>query len=66
MYKETVITPFLQLKRSKETEKLNEVMKITGLSRITFYRQIKKGVLPAKKFGKQWFIKKETLNKVFE
>jgi len=44
---------------------LNQVMEITGLSRITLFRQIKKGELPAKKFGKQWFVKEETLKEIF-
>jgi len=44
---------------------LGQVMEITKLSRITLFRQIKKGKLPAKKFGKQWFVKKETLQEIF-
>ena len=44
---------------------LNQVMKITGLSKVTLFRQIKKGKLPAKKFGKQWFVRKEVLEEIF-
>ena len=44
---------------------LTKVMEITGLSRVTLCRQIKKGKLPAKKFGKQWFVKQEVLQEIF-
>ena len=45
--------------------RLSEVMQITGLSRFTLYRQMKKGVLPAKKFGKHWFVNEKDLKKIF-
>ena len=42
-----------------------ELAKMLGVSRITVYNWVKKGIIPAAKAGRNYIITDETLNDVF-
>lgn len=45
---------------------IEEFAQIMKVSKITVYRMIKSGQIPAVKFGKSWRINKATINNLFE
>jgi len=45
---------------------IEEFAQIMKVSKITVYRMIKSGQIPAVKFGKSWRINKVTINNLFE
>jgi excisionase family DNA binding protein len=51
---------------NKEVMSPKEAAEYIGISTITFYKLLKKGQVPATKFGRQWRIKKEVLDRFLE
>ena len=44
----------------------NEVIAKLSITRTTFYELIKRGVIPARKIGKEWRVQEKALNRLFE
>jgi excisionase family DNA binding protein len=44
---------------------LEEFAQIMKVSKVTVYRMIKNGQIPAVKFGKSWRINRNTINDIF-
>ncbi len=49
----------------KQYLSIAETCQLLGASRMTLYRQIKKGAIPATKIGRRTIIKKSELDKIF-
>lgn len=49
----------------KQYLSIAETCQLLGASRMTLYRQIKKGTIPAAKIGRRTIIKKSELDKIF-
>lgn len=51
---------------NKEIMSPQEAAEYLGISRVTLYKLLKNGEVPAKKFGDQWRISKAVLDKFLE
>jgi len=49
----------------KEILDLKEVAKYLGLNKRTVYNLVRKGEIPGTKIGRQWRVKKESLDELF-
>jgi len=53
-------------KMNREILKPQEAADYLGISKVTLYKLLKNGEIPAKKFGNQWRISKAILDKFLE
>ncbi len=49
----------------KEILDLKEVVKYLGLNKRTVYNLVRKGEIPGTKIGRQWRVRKESLDELF-
>ena len=66
---ETVVEAKIIALRKTDTNKyvtVQEVAKTLSVSELTIYSYIKKGILPAKKFGRKYKIDSDDLDKVLQ